>query len=210
MSYAVKEIFRTLQGEGARAGRVSVFCRFSGCNLWSGREEDRAAARCRFCDTDFIGMDGPGGGRFADAEGLAGAIAAAWTGHDGVPYVVFTGGEPLLQLDRALIGAVRARGFEVAVETNGTLTPPPGIDWLCVSPKAGNALAVRGGDELKLVYPQTGLDPAALLDLDFGLFFLQPMDGPEREEATRAAVDYCLEHPRWRLSLQTHKLLGIP
>lgn len=210
MSYAVKEIFRTLQGEGARSGRVSVFCRFAGCNLWSGREEDRARAACRFCDTDFVGTDGPGGGRFADAAALADAISATWDGGEGKPYVVFTGGEPLLQLDAALIDAVHAKGFEIAVESNGTVAPPAGIDWLCVSPKAGTMLAVGGGSELKLVFPQEGLDPAAFLGLDFGVFYLQPMDGPQRDAATRAAVAYCLEHPRWRLSLQTHKLLGIP
>jgi len=209
MTYAVKEIFRTLQGEGARSGRVAVFCRFSGCNLWSGREAQRAKAQCRFCDTDFVGTDGPGGGSFTDAETLANAVAGCWKG-EGTPYVVFTGGEPLLQLDAPLIEAMHARGFEVAVESNGTIEPPSGIDWLCVSPKASTVLAVRGGSELKLVYPQEGLDPASFLALDFGLFFLQPLDGPGREQSTAATVAYCLEHPRWRLSLQTHKVLRIP
>ena len=211
MSYAVKEIFYTLQGEGANAGRPAVFCRFTGCNLWSGREQHRARAVCRFCDTEFVGMDGPGGGRFADAQALADAVAWCWpTAAHGRALVVFTGGEPLLQLDAALIDATHAHGFEIAVETNGTIAAPAGIDWLCVSPKAGSVLVQRAGEELKLVYPQEGADPADFETLDFGGFFLQPMDGPEREANTAAAVRYCLEHPRWRLSLQTHKMLGIP
>ncbi len=216
MSYAVKEIFYTLQGEGANTGRPAVFCRFAGCNLWSGREADRADAICTFCDTDFVGTDGTGGGRFADASALGEAVAAAWpsfeaeSGRTGLRLVVCTGGEPLLQLDAALLDALHARGFEVAVETNGTIVPPPGIDWLCVSPKAGAKLAVLGGDELKLVYPQETARPERFERLDFRQFFLQPMDGPEREANTRAALAYCLAHPRWRLSLQTHKLLGIP
>lgn len=210
MSYAVKEIFPTLQGEGACAGRVSVFCRFSGCNLWSGREADRARSVCRFCDTDFVGTDGEGGGRFASPDALADAIAARWPGVGGVPYVVFTGGEPLLQLDPPLIEAMHARGFEVAVETNGTVAPPDGIDWLCVSPKAGSRLAAVGGDELKLVYPQADCPPGRFETLDFGLFLLQPMDGPDRAANTAAAIAYCLANPRWRLSVQTHKYLGIP
>jgi 7-carboxy-7-deazaguanine synthase len=209
MSYTVKEIFLTLQGEGARAGRAAVFCRFTGCNLWSGREEDRAAATCQFCDTDFVGMDGPGGGRFATAETLADAVAAIWGGIDGPRYVVCTGGEPLLQLDPALIAAFHARDFEIAIETNGTLPPPAGIDWICVSPKAGAAFVATAGNELKLVFPQPALDPATLEQLDFQNFFLQPMDGPARAANTQAAVAYCLAHPRWRLSLQTHKIIGI-
>jgi 7-carboxy-7-deazaguanine synthase len=211
MSYAVKEIFYTLQGEGANSGRPAVFCRFSGCNLWSGREADRETATCRFCDTDFVGTDGPGGGRFATAEDLAQAIAAAWPG-DRVErrFVVCTGGEPLLQLDEPLLAALHVRGFEVAVETNGTLVPPPGIDWLTVSPKAGTALVAREGNELKLVYPQDGAEPERYLGLEFRHFYLQPMDGPAVQANTAAAVRYCLGHPRWRLSLQTHKLLGIP
>ena len=212
MSYAVKEIFYTLQGEGANSGRAAVFCRFSGCNLWSGREADRATAVCRFCDTDFVGTDGPGGGRFAGAGDLARAVAAAWPAESGGHrrFVVCTGGEPLLQLDPALISALHAEAFEIAVETNGTLPPPEGIDWLTVSPKAGAPLTTRGGDELKLVYPQDGAEPERYLELDFRHFFLQPMDGPAREANTAAALRYCLSHPRWRLSLQTHKLLGIP
>jgi 7-carboxy-7-deazaguanine synthase (Cx14CxxC type) len=210
MSYAVKELFATLQGEGAQAGRPSVFCRFTGCNLWSGREKDRATAVCQFCDTDFIGTDGEGGGRFPDAAALADAIQAAWPGGAAHRYVVFTGGEPLLQLDTPLIEAMHARGFEVAVESNGTLEPPPGIDWLCVSPKAGAPVTVRGGSELKLVFPQPALQPEAVQHLPFRHFFLQPMDGPDRVANTAAAVRYCLAHPQWRLSLQTHKLIGIP
>jgi 7-carboxy-7-deazaguanine synthase len=211
MPYAVKEIFYTLQGEGANTGRPAVFCRFAGCNLWTGREADRAVAVCRFCDTDFVGTDGPGGGKFPDARSLARAVAMAWPSHGGGRrLVVCTGGEPLLQLDPALLAALHAEGFEVAVETNGTVEPPPGIDWLCVSPKAGAPLVVRGGDELKLVYPQEGAEPSRFETLAFGQFYLQPMDGPDREANTAAALRYCLDHPRWRLSLQTHKLLGIP
>ena len=210
MGYAVKEIFSTLQGEGAQAGRAAVFCRFAGCNLWSGREQDRSDAVCRFCDTEFVGTDGPGGGRFADAGALAGAIAAAWAGDEVRRFVVFTGGEPLLQLDAAVIEAVHGRGFEIAVETNGTQPPPHGIDWLCVSPKAGAPLAVRGGQELKLVWPQAGIDPADLVSLPFQHFWLQPMDGPERAANTSSAIAYCLTDPRWRLSVQMHKLVGIP
>ncbi len=210
MSYAVKELFHTLQGEGARAGRAAVFCRFSGCNLWSGREADRASAACRFCDTDFVGMDGEGGGRFAEAEDLAAAIADTWEGGPASRYVVFTGGEPLLQLDAALIAAVHARGFEIAVETNGTIPAPPGIDWICVSPKGSNPLRQTSGHELKLVYPQTDAPPEAFADLAFAHHYLQPMDGPERLAHTEAAVAYCRKDARWRLSLQTHKLIGIP
>jgi 7-carboxy-7-deazaguanine synthase (Cx14CxxC type) len=208
--YAVKEIFKTLQGEGAQAGRAAVFCRFAGCNLWSGHEEDRAGAVCRFCDTDFVGTDGPGGGRFATAEALAAAIAAAWACDAPRRFVVFTGGEPLLQLDPALIDAVHKLGFEIAVETNGTQEPPNGIDWLCVSPKAGAPLRIRRGDELKLVHPQEGLDPAELASLGFDHFWLQPMDGPDRLANTMSAITYCLSHSRWRLSVQMHKLVGIP
>lgn len=210
MAYAVKEIFKTLQGEGAQAGRAAVFCRFTGCNLWSGREEDRAEAVCRFCDTDFVGMDGEGGGRFGTAELLADAIAACWGPEPMRRFVVFTGGEPLLQLDAALLAAIRARGFESAVETNGTQEPPDGVDWLCVSPKAGAPVVLDHGDELKLVYPQDGVDPEGFAHLAFRNFFLQPMDGPARIENTAAAVAYCLAHPRWRLSVQTHKTIGIP
>ncbi|MEP9366663.1 7-carboxy-7-deazaguanine synthase [Xanthobacter sp. VNH20] len=211
MAYAVKEMFKTLQGEGAQAGRAAVFCRFAGCNLWSGREEDRDTAICRFCDTDFVGMDGDGGGRFADAQSLAEALSRVW-GAAGYErrYVVFTGGEPLLQLDSALVAAAHARGFEIAIETNGTLEPPEGIDWICVSPKAGADLVLTRGQELKLVYPQPALPPETLGGLEFGHFFLQPMDGPRRAENTAAAVAYCLDHPRWRLSVQTHKMVGIP
>lgn len=210
MTYSVKEIFKTLQGEGGQAGRAAVFCRFAGCNLWNGLERDRATAICRFCDTDFIGTDGPGGGRFASAEALASAILEAWGASPERRYVVFTGGEPLLQLDAKLIAAIKAQGFTIAVETNGTLAAPEGIDWICVSPKAGAPLAQRTGAELKLVYPQPGIAPGDLEDLAFEHFFLQPMDGPARIENTAAAVAYCLAHPRWRVSLQTHKLMGIP
>jgi 7-carboxy-7-deazaguanine synthase len=207
--YTVKEIFYTLQGEGANAGRPSVFCRFSGCNLWTGRESDRPSAICDFCDTDFVGV-GPDGGKFATASDLAAAVAAKWPTMDRENrFVVCTGGEPLLQLDEPAIAALHAQGFTVAVETNGTQEPPPGIDWICVSPKARATLLLRRGNELKLVFPQPGLDPAALESLDFEEFFLQPMDGPRAEENTRAAVAYCLAHPRWRLSVQTHKVLGI-
>ena len=211
MSYAVKELFLTLQGEGGQAGRAAVFCRFSGCNLWSGREQDRAGAACTFCDTDFVGMDGPGGGRFAAPDDLASAAEVIWRGPPGEPrLVVCTGGEPFLQLDAPLIEAFHARGFEVAVETNGTLPAPPGLDWICVSPKANEPLGQTSGDELKLVYPQVGVDPARYEQLDFKRFLLQPMDSPERAANTEAAVAYCLAHPRWRLSLQTHKYLGLP
>lgn len=211
MSYAVKELFYTLQGEGAHTGRPAVFLRFAGCNLWTGHEKDRATATCQFCDTDFVGTDGPGGGKFATADMLADAVARTWpqTGI-GRPYVVCTGGEPLLQLDAPLVAALHARGFAVAVETNGTQEPPEGLDWICVSPKAGAPLVLRRGSELKLVYPQAGAEPERFEALDFGEFFLQPMDGPARDANTQAALAYCLAHPRWRLSLQTHKLLGIP
>ena len=212
MSYAVKEIFYTLQGEGAQAGRAAVFCRFAGCNLWSGHEEDRAEAICRFCDTEFVGVDGPGGGRFDTAEDLAAAIGQKWPADSvlGTRFVVCTGGEPLLQLDAELIAALHGRNFEIAVETNGTIAAPEGVDWLCVSPKAGAELAQRSGDELKLVFPQLGVDPAEFETLPFRHFFLQPMDGPSREAFTELALRYCLDHPQWRLSLQTHKILGIP
>jgi 7-carboxy-7-deazaguanine synthase (Cx14CxxC type) len=210
MSYAVKEIFYTLQGEGAQTGRPAVFCRFAGCNLWSGREADRAGATCRFCDTDFVGTDGTGGGKFETAASLADAVASHWpAGQGGAPFVVCTGGEPLLQLDAALIDALHARGFQVAVETNGTIAAPAGIDWVCVSPKAGAELVQRSGDELKLVVPQEGLAPEALEHLDFRRFSLQPMDGPDLARNTRLAVDLCLARPRWQLSLQTHKVTGI-
>jgi len=208
MSYAVKEMFYTLQGEGMQAGRPSVFLRFAGCNLWTGREEDRADAVCTFCDTDFVGMDGEGGGRFATAEALAESVASFWPG-GGAPYVVCTGGEPLLQIDDALIDALHARGFEIAVETNGTIAAPAGIDWICVSPKADAPLAQLHGDELKLVYPQPLARPERFEVLAFKHFLLQPMDSPTRDDNTAAAIAYCLAHPRWRLSLQTHKTLGI-
>ncbi len=210
MTYSVKEIFLTLQGEGGQAGRVAVFCRFAGCNLWTGREQDRAGAVCRFCDTDFVGTDGPGGGKFATAAALASAVAATWRGPPENRLVVLTGGEPLLQVDAALIDALHAAGFAIALETNGTIAAPAGIDWVCVSPKADAALAQTSGQELKLVYPQDGVDPARFEHLAFERFALQPMDGPDRDAATRAAIAYCLAHPRWRLSLQTHKYLGIP
>jgi 7-carboxy-7-deazaguanine synthase len=213
MGYAVKEIFYTLQGEGARSGRPAVFCRFAGCNLWSGREEDRARAVCRFCDTDFVGTDGPGGGRFRDAQALAEAVREKWpspAGSRDAPYVVLTGGEPLLQVDAALVAALHAQGFEIAVETNGTIAPPPGLDWVCVSPKSNAELRCTTGHELKLVYPQLDAHPSAFEHLSFTHFYLQPMDGPLRAANTEHAVKYCLEHPRWSLSLQTHKLLGIP
>lgn len=209
MAYTVKEIFLTLQGEGINAGRVAVFCRFAGCNLWSGREADRESAVCNFCDTDFVGTDGVGGGRFETAGALAQAIGRHWpdVAHR---LVVLTGGEPLLQVDEALIAALHEQGFEVAVETNGTQAAPAGLDWLCVSPKAGAPLVQRSGDELKLVFPQRGLSPEDLEALDFRHFLLQPMDGPQQRQHTEAAVDYCRQHPRWRLSVQTHKLLGLP
>ena len=209
MSYAVKEIFLTLQGEGGQAGRPAVFCRFAGCNLWSGREQDRATAVCNFCDTDFVGLDGPGGGRFLDADGLAAAIEAAWQGGRSDRLTVLTGGEPLLQVDEALVEALHARGFSIALETNGTLPAPAGIDWICVSPKAQAAVVLQRGQELKLVYPQPGVDPARFEALEFERFLLQPMDGPGRLANTEAAIAYCLAHPRWRLSVQTHKYLGI-
>ena len=212
MSYAVKEIFYTLQGEGAQAGRAAVFCRFAGCNLWTGREADRSTAICRFCDTDFFGVDGTGGGKFESAEMLAAAVEQKWPQDSvaGKRFVVCTGGEPLLQLDAGLIAALHARDFEIAVETNGTLAAPAGLDWICVSPKAGAELVQKSGDELKLVYPQIGADPANFENLAFRNYFLSPMDGPERAVNTRLALQYCLDHPRWRLSLQTHKILGIP
>ncbi len=212
MSYAVKEIFYTLQGEGANAGRPAVFCRFAGCNLWSGREEDRHDAVCRFCDTDFVGTNGIGGGKFSSPSALARAVSEAWGPLTEAErrFVVCTGGEPLLQLDRPLLDALHQEGFEVAVETNGTLPPPEGIDWLCVSPKAGAPPVIEAGDELKLVFPQEGAEPERFTHLRFRHFFLQPMDGPRREANTEVALQYCLSHPRWRLSLQTHKLLGIP
>ena len=210
MSYAVKEIFYTLQGEGRNAGRAAVFCRFAGCNLWTGRERDRAAAVCGFCDTDFVGTDGDGGGRFAGAGELAGAIARAWGGDaETKRLAVLTGGEPLLQVDAELIDALHEARFEIAVETNGTIAPPPGIDWLCVSPKAGAQLAVTAGDELKLVFPQPGAEPERFEDLAFDHLLLQPMDCPACAANTARAVRYCLDHPRWKLSLQTHKQLGI-
>lgn len=213
MSYAVKEIFYTLQGEGANAGRPAVFCRFTGCNLWSGREEDRASAACQFCDTDFVGTNGMGGGRFASADALAEQVARTWAGQRSRavrPLVVCTGGEPLLQLDDALVESLHAKGFEIAVETNGTKLPPNGIDWICVSPKAGAELVLRRGHELKLVYPQTGADPALYEELEFDQFFLQPMDGPDRVRNTQRAIQVCLVRPTWRLSIQQHKVLGIP
>lgn len=214
MTYSVKEIFYTLQGEGAQAGRPAVFCRFAGCNLWSGLERDRETAVCRFCDTDFVGTDGAGGGKFADAKSLVDALQAHWPADASgqgraAPFVVCTGGEPLLQLDEALIQALHARGWQIAVETNGTQPAPSGLDWICVSPKAGAPLVLRHGDELKLIYPQAGLDPEIFAKMDFAHFFLQPMDGPARDENTQLAIAYCKAHPQWRLSLQTHKILGI-
>lgn len=220
MSYLVKEVFLTLQGEGAQTGRAAVFCRFTGCNLWSGREEHRATAICRFCDTDFVGTDGPGGGRFPTADDLAAHVASFWPGGDpqgerdsidtGAPYVVCTGGEPLLQLDDELVDAFHACGFEVAIETNGTLPVPDGIDWVCVSPKAGADVVVERADELKLVFPQPGAEPERFDGIAATHRFLQPMDGPDRDANTVATIAYCRAHPRWRLSIQTHKLLGIP
>jgi 7-carboxy-7-deazaguanine synthase len=212
MTYRVKEIYYTLQGEGTHAGRPAVFCRFTSCNLWTGRERDRPRAVCQFCDTDFVGTDGPGGGRFATAAELTAKVAAMWQGaaHPRArPYVVCTGGEPLLQLDGAAVEAMHAAGFEVAVETNGTQSPPPGLDWICVSPKAGAPLILNHGDELKLVFPQDDASPEMFEELDFPRLLLQPMDGPERDKHTRLAVEYCLTHPQWRLSLQTHKYVGI-
>jgi 7-carboxy-7-deazaguanine synthase (Cx14CxxC type) len=211
MTYSVKEIYYTLQGEGAQTGRAAVFLRFAGCNLWSGREEDRASATCKFCDTDFVGTDGPGGGKFASADALADGVESKWqSAKRARRYVVCTGGEPLLQIDAALIDALHARGFEIGIETNGTLIPPPGINWICVSPKAGADLMLKRGDELKLVFPQRDAEPERFAGLDFRHFFLQPMDGPVRTANTEAAAAYCLAHPKWRLSLQTHKLIGIP
>jgi 7-carboxy-7-deazaguanine synthase (Cx14CxxC type) len=211
MGYSVKEIYYTLQGEGAHTGRAAVFCRFSGCNLWTGREKDRDAAICKFCDTDFVGTDGPGGGWFDSAEGLARAVAAAWidSSFSASPFVVCTGGEPLLQLDSKLVAQFHYHGFKVAIETNGTMLSPSNIDWVCVSPKAGPNLVLNSGDELKLVFPQAGAEPHLFEQLEFKHFFLQPMDGPELDNNTRLAVEYCLEHLKWRLSLQTHKLIGI-
>jgi len=213
VTYAVKEIFFTLQGEGANTGRPAVFCRFAGCNLWTGREADRANATCNFCDTDFVGVDGPGGGKFTGADDLARAVAEKWPANVSArarKLVVCTGGEPLLQMDAELVHALHAQRFEIAIETNGTQLPPEGIDWICVSPKAGAPLVLTGGNELKLVYPQPGGEPERFADLDFEQFFLQPMDGPDRERNTELALSYCLAHPQWRLSIQTHKLLGIP
>ncbi|MCZ6603670.1 MAG: 7-carboxy-7-deazaguanine synthase [Alphaproteobacteria bacterium] len=211
MAYAVKEIYYTIQGEGAQTGRPAVFCRFAGCNLWSGREADRAKAICQFCDTDFIGTNGPGGGSFADPAALANKIAATWVSDDprATPFVVCTGGEPLLQLDAPLIDALHGLGFKIAVETNGTIAAPDGIDWLTVSPKAGADLVQTGGDEIKLVHPQAGADPARYTELAFEHYFLQPMDCDTADETLAATIGYCLEHPKWRLSLQTHKIIGM-
>ena len=208
MAYSVKEIFYTLQGEGAQSGRPAVFCRFTGCNLWSGLEKDRLSAVCKFCDTDFVGTDGQNGGKFSTPKKLSEMIEAQWPG-GGSPYVVFTGGEPLLQLDNALIREVKAIGFEIAIETNGTLRPPNGVDWVCVSPKAGSRLVLNTGNELKLVYPQLGADPSEYVNLKFSHFFLQPLDNHEREKNTQKALGYCLDNPVWKLSLQSHKILAI-
>ncbi|MEP7064460.1 MAG: 7-carboxy-7-deazaguanine synthase [Gemmatimonadota bacterium] len=213
MTYAVKEIFFTLQGEGANTGRPAVFCRFAGCNLWTGREADRADATCQFCDTDFVGVDGPGGGKFSAADDLARAVSEKWPANVSArarKLVVCTGGEPLLQMDASIVRALHAEGFEIAIETNGTQLPPDDIDWICVSPKVGAPLVLTRGNELKLVYPQVGGEPESFAGLDFERFFLQPMDGPDRERNTELALAYCLSHPQWRLSIQTHKLLGIP
>lgn len=210
MTYAVKEIFFTLQGEGANMGRAAVFCRFAGCNLWSGLEQDRGLAVCRFCDTDFVGVDGINGGKYRMAEDLAEQIESVWQAKDAAGrFVVCTGGEPLLQLDSALIEALHLRGFEIAAETNGTIAAPPGLDWICVSPKAGSDVVQRSGNELKLVFPQPGLAPDQFKNWEFRHFFLQPMHGSQTDENTRLAVRYCMEHPKWRLSLQTHKFIGI-
>lgn len=210
MSYSVKEIFYTLQGEGANTGRPAVFCRFTGCNLWSGRERDRASAKCTFCDTDFVGIDGVGGGRFASATELAAAVAAFWPSRvKGRPLVVCTGGEPLLQLDEDAVHALQSEGFEVAIETNGTILPPPGLDWVCVSPKVGTRLLLDRGSEMKLVFPQAGSDPGMYSGLSFDHFYLQPMDGPNAKANISLAIEYCLAHPQWRLSLQTHKIIGL-
>lgn len=210
MTYSVKEIFLTLQGEGGQAGKAAVFCRFAGCNLWTGREQDRAKAVCTFCDTDFVGTDGENGGKFATAEDLAAAVEAQWTGGPDDRLVVCTGGEPFLQLDAAAIAALRARGFQIAVESNGTIAAPPGIDWICISPKADAPVVQTSGQELKLVFPQDKAMPERFADLDFERFYLQPMDGPDRDRNTQLAVAYCLSHPQWRLSVQTHKYLGLP
>lgn len=210
MTYAVKELFLTLQGEGGQTGRRAVFLRFAGCNLWTGREQDRATAVCTFCDTDFVGTDGPGGGKFSDADALADAAGATWGSPRAHRLIVCTGGEPLLQLDTPLIAALHARGFEIAIESNGTQDAPDGIDWICVSPKAAAPLKLNCGQELKLVYPQPLAMPDRFEHLDFEHFFLQPMDGPDREANTQAAIAYCLDHPQWRLSLQTHKMTGLP
>ena len=210
MTYRIKEAFLTLQGEGMNAGRAAVFCRFTGCNLWNGHEASRATAICRFCDTDFVGIDGPGGGAFASPSDLAAHIASLWTGAEANRLVVFTGGEPLLQLDEPLLDAVHALGFQVAIETNGTQHVPLGVDWICMSPKANTDLVATTGHELKLVFPQEGLHPTAVEQLQFDHFLLQPMDGPDRARNTQLAIDYCLSHPQWRLSVQTHKYLGIP
>jgi 7-carboxy-7-deazaguanine synthase len=210
MTYAVKECFLTLQGEGVQSGARAVFLRFAGCNLWSGREADRAAAQCNFCDTDFVGTDGPGGGKFADAGELADAVERCWGEGTENRLVVVTGGEPMLQLDDALVDALHARGFKVAAESNGTLPAVAGLDWLCVSPKAGTEVVQRSGDELKLVWPQPGIDPAELETWDFDHFLIQPMDGPDRDEAIRAAIGLAMERPRWRLTLQAHKVAGLP
>jgi 7-carboxy-7-deazaguanine synthase (Cx14CxxC type) len=211
VSYSIKEIYYTLQGEGFYAGRPAVFCRFSGCNLWTGREEDRLTAVCRFCDTDFVGTDGPGGGTYETAEDVARKIRTLWPDIGGSnPYVVCTGGEPLLQLDSDLVEAFHEPGFEVAIETNGTKLPPDGIDWICVSPKAGTDLILKEGDELKFIYPQEGLEPKDFIDLSFEHFFIQPMDGEDIERNVDLAIQYCLDHPQWKLSLQIHKLLNIP
>ncbi|MEA2842271.1 MAG: 7-carboxy-7-deazaguanine synthase [Methylobacteriaceae bacterium] len=209
MAYAVKEIFKTLQGEGRNSGRAAVFCRFAGCNLWSGREADRATATCQFCDTDFVGTDGSGGGKFETAEHLAAAIANEWGAGSNNRLVVLTGGEPLLQVDEPLLDRLHAEKFEIAIETNGTIEAPAGIDWICVSPKAGAPLVQRRGDELKLVFPQDSAAPRDFEALDFDHFLLQPMDGPDITRNTAAAIDYCMTHPRWRLSVQTHKAIGI-
>lgn len=209
MGYAVKEIFKTLQGEGAHSGRAAVFCRFTGCNLWSGREAGRASAVCTFCDTDFVGIDGTGGGRFTSAGDLADAIELEWNGSLSGRYVVLTGGEPLLQVDKALVDALHDRSFEVGVETNGTQAPPPGLDWICVSPKRGTNIVLRQGNELKLVYPQPGLEPSSFEALAFDHFFLQPMDLPTANDNLAATIAYCISHPHWRLSLQSHKMIGI-
>lgn len=211
MTYLVKELFYTLQGEGTHAGRPAVFCRFTGCNLWTGREEHRSTAICQFCDTDFVGTDGPGGGHFRSPSELAEAVGSTWhAGDDSRRFVVCTGGEPLLQLDAPLLDALHAQGFEVAIETNGTIEVPSGVDWVCMSPKAGSETICVAGDELKLIYPQPGAEPERFAGLAFDHFFLQPMDGPDRDQNAALGVEYCLEHPQWHLSLQTHKYLGIP